>query len=127
MRFLPYQPRETLAESLSAADVHVVGLARGLAGYVVPSRLYGILAVGRPVIVAADAESETAQRRRARRLRGRRRRPAGRSCSRRDPPRAHGRARPRGDGQPRARVRHAGGRRRVAIGRYRALLDELLS
>jgi colanic acid biosynthesis glycosyl transferase WcaI len=59
--FLPYQPRELLSQSLSAADVHVVGLARGLAGYVVPSRLYGILAVARPVIVAADAESETAQ------------------------------------------------------------------
>jgi glycosyltransferase involved in cell wall biosynthesis len=39
----------------------VVGLARGLSGYVVPSRLYGVLAVGRPVIVAADRESETAQ------------------------------------------------------------------
>jgi glycosyltransferase involved in cell wall biosynthesis len=61
VRFLGYQPREVLPESLSAADVHVVGLARGLSGYVVPSRLYGILAVGRPVIVAADAESETAQ------------------------------------------------------------------
>lgn len=61
VRFLYYQPREVLAESLSAADVHVVGLASGLAGYVVPSRLYGILAVARPVIVAADAESETAQ------------------------------------------------------------------
>jgi colanic acid biosynthesis glycosyl transferase WcaI len=59
--FLPYQPRESLSQSLSSADVHVVGLARGLAGYVVPSRLYGILAVARPVIVAADAESETAQ------------------------------------------------------------------
>jgi glycosyltransferase involved in cell wall biosynthesis len=59
--FAYYQPRHLLAQSLSAADVHVVGLAPGLAGYVVPSRLYGILAVGRPVIVAADAESETAQ------------------------------------------------------------------
>lgn len=59
--FLPYQPRRVLSESLSSADVHVVGLARGLSGYVVPSRLYGIMAVGRPVIVAADAESETAQ------------------------------------------------------------------
>jgi glycosyltransferase involved in cell wall biosynthesis len=38
-----------------------VGLAGGLSGYVVPSRLYGILSVGKPVIVAADAESETAQ------------------------------------------------------------------
>ena len=61
VRFLPYQPRERLPESLSSADVHVVGLAPGLAGYIVPSRLYGILAVGRPVIVHADAASETAE------------------------------------------------------------------
>jgi colanic acid biosynthesis glycosyl transferase WcaI len=61
VRFLPYQPRERLSESLSSADVHVVGLAAGLAGYVVPSRLYGILAVGRPVIVHADEDSETAE------------------------------------------------------------------
>ena len=61
VRFLYYQPRGVLPSSLSAADVHVVGLASGLAGYVVPSRLYGILAVARPVIVAADPESETAQ------------------------------------------------------------------
>src|SRR5690242_14887946 len=59
--FLYYQNRRVLPQSLSAADVHVVGLAPGLAGYVVPSRLYGILAVGRPVIAAADPESETAQ------------------------------------------------------------------
>jgi glycosyltransferase involved in cell wall biosynthesis len=59
--FMGYQPRELLPESLSSADVHVVGLARGLSGYVVPSRLYGILSAGRPVIVAADADSETAQ------------------------------------------------------------------
>ncbi|MDX6409352.1 MAG: colanic acid biosynthesis glycosyl transferase WcaI [Gaiellaceae bacterium] len=59
--FAFYQPRHLLQQSLSAADVHVVGLASGLAGYVVPSRLYGILAVARPVIVAADEESETAQ------------------------------------------------------------------
>jgi glycosyltransferase involved in cell wall biosynthesis len=59
--FLPYQPREVLSMSLSAADIHVVGLASGLAGYVVPSRLYGIMAAGRPVVVAADENSETAQ------------------------------------------------------------------
>jgi colanic acid biosynthesis glycosyl transferase WcaI len=61
VQFLYYQSREVLPQSLSSADVHVVGLAAGLAGYVVPSRLYGILAVGKPVIVAADPESETAQ------------------------------------------------------------------
>lgn len=61
VRFFPYQPREVLSLSLSAADLHVVGLARGLSGYVVPSRLYGVLAAGKPVIVAADSTSETAR------------------------------------------------------------------
>ncbi len=61
VEILPYQDRAILSQSLSTADVHVVGLARGLAGYVVPSRLYGILAAGRPVIAATDPESETAQ------------------------------------------------------------------
>ena len=61
VRFLPYQNRTLLPLSLSSAHVHVVGLARGLSGYVVPSRLYGVLAVGRPVVVAADRDSETAQ------------------------------------------------------------------
>jgi colanic acid biosynthesis glycosyl transferase WcaI len=61
VRFLDFQPREVLSQSLAAADVHVVGLARGLAGYIVPSRLYGILAAGRPVIAAAEEESETAR------------------------------------------------------------------
>jgi len=61
VQFLPYQERSALPLSLSSADVHVVGLAPGLSGYVVPSRVYGILAVGRPVIAAVDPESETAQ------------------------------------------------------------------
>jgi colanic acid biosynthesis glycosyl transferase WcaI len=58
--FLPYQPREALPQSLGSARIHYVGLAKGLSGFVVPSRLYGILAAGRPVIVAADGDSETA-------------------------------------------------------------------
>jgi len=61
IRFLGYQPRPRLSLSLSSADLHYVGLARGLSGYVVPSRLYGILAVARPVLVSADADSETAR------------------------------------------------------------------
>ena len=59
--FLDYQPRELLSRSLSSADLHFVGLARGLSGYVVPSRLYGVLAAGRPVLAAAEEDSETAQ------------------------------------------------------------------
>ena len=59
VRFMPYQPRSALSRVLSSADLHFVGLARGLAGFVVPSRMYGILAAGRPVLVAADDASET--------------------------------------------------------------------
>ena len=58
VRFLDYQPREQLPLSLATGDLHYVGLARGLSGFVVPSRLYGILAAGRPVLVSADGDSE---------------------------------------------------------------------
>ncbi len=61
VRFLPYQPREELSCSLGSAHVHYLGLAPGLAGFVVPSRLYGVLAVARPVLVAADRAAETAR------------------------------------------------------------------
>src|SRR5687768_10035813 len=44
-----------------ARHAEIRGLAKGLSGYVVPSRLYGILSAGRPAIVAADADSETAR------------------------------------------------------------------
>jgi glycosyltransferase involved in cell wall biosynthesis len=60
VRFLPWQDYERRAESIAAAHLHVVGLARGLAGYIVPSRMWGVLAAGRPVIAAAEDESETA-------------------------------------------------------------------
>jgi glycosyltransferase involved in cell wall biosynthesis len=61
VRFMPYQSRGVLSESLSSAHIHFVGLAKGLAGFIVPSRLYGILSAGRPVIVGADPDSETAR------------------------------------------------------------------
>ena len=60
VRFLEYQDRERLPQVLSAADVHFVGLPRGLAGYIVPSRVNGILAAGRPILAAVDEQSETA-------------------------------------------------------------------
>ncbi len=59
--FVPFQPPDVVSYSLSAADVHFVGLAHGLAGYVVPSRVYGVMAAAKAMIVSADAESETAQ------------------------------------------------------------------
>ncbi|HYY69261.1 MAG TPA: glycosyltransferase family 4 protein [Terriglobales bacterium] len=50
IRCLPYQPREELAGSLSAADLHVVVMGDAFVGIVHPCKLYNILAVGAPCI-----------------------------------------------------------------------------
>lgn len=60
VRFLDYQPRGSLSESLAAADTHLVSLKRGLAGFIVPSKVYGIMAAGRPFIAAVEDGSEAA-------------------------------------------------------------------
>jgi glycosyltransferase involved in cell wall biosynthesis len=59
--FRPYQPKEMLSESLGVADIHLIPLQKGLAGCIVPSKLYGILAAGKPYIAAVDADSEVAR------------------------------------------------------------------
>jgi len=60
-RFAPYQPREALSDSLAAGDVHLVSLRPELEGLVVPSKLYGILAAGRPVVFIGDPDGELAR------------------------------------------------------------------
>ncbi len=60
VRFLPYQPKERLRDVFATADVFVVSLRRGLAGYIVPSKLYGILAAGRPYVAAVEDATEVA-------------------------------------------------------------------
>lgn len=59
--FRPYQPREMLAQSLSAADVHLVTLQPALEGLIVPSKYYGIGAAGRPTIFIGDLDGEIAR------------------------------------------------------------------
>ena len=58
VRLLPYQPKERLSESLSAADLHVVPIRPGVCGTVVPSKIYAILASGVPMVVLAEEASE---------------------------------------------------------------------
>ena len=58
--FLPFAPKARLGESFAAADVFVVSLQRGLSGYIVPSKLYGILASGRPFVAAVEESCEVA-------------------------------------------------------------------
>ena len=61
VRLEPYAPRERLAESLSAADAHLVTLLPAVEGLVVPSKFYGILAVGRPVLYVGGRDGELAR------------------------------------------------------------------
>ncbi len=58
LRFVGMQPRERLPEVLAAGDVHLVPLKRGLARSSVPSKLYSILAAGRPVLASVDPGTE---------------------------------------------------------------------
>jgi glycosyltransferase involved in cell wall biosynthesis len=60
-RFLPYQPRVQLADSLAAADVHLACLLPELEGLIVPSKAYGVLAAARPLISIGDLEGELAR------------------------------------------------------------------
>ena len=60
IRFFPYQPKELLHESFASADAFLVSLKPGLEGYIVPSKLYGILASGRPFVAAVDPSCEAA-------------------------------------------------------------------
>ena len=60
VRFLPFQPRDQLRWTYASSDVCLVSLKPGLAGYIVPSKLYPILAAGRPYIAAVERLSEVA-------------------------------------------------------------------
>ncbi|MBI1289791.1 glycosyltransferase [bacterium] len=58
--FLPYQERESLSQSLSAPDAHLVTLQPRYDGLLVPSKIYGILAAGRAVLFAGSENNEVA-------------------------------------------------------------------
>ncbi|HEY4203091.1 MAG TPA: glycosyltransferase family 4 protein [Devosiaceae bacterium] len=60
IKFKPLQPRERLAESLGVADVHLVSLLPALERSIIPSKLYGILAAGRPTLFVGDTAGEVA-------------------------------------------------------------------
>ena len=58
--FLPYEPKETLHESLSAADLHVVSIDPRVVPYMMPSKLYGVLASGSACVAIAPPQCELA-------------------------------------------------------------------
>jgi colanic acid biosynthesis glycosyl transferase WcaI len=64
-RFQALQPADGLADSLAAADVHLVSLLPRTEGLIVPSKYYGIMAAGRPAIFIGDPQGELAREIRA--------------------------------------------------------------
>lgn len=54
IRFLPLQPQERLNDLLNLADIHLLPQRRGVADLVMPSKLLGMMASGRPIVAGAD-------------------------------------------------------------------------
>jgi len=58
VRFLPFFPASKILSVLAAPDAHVITVKRGLEGVVVPSKMYGILAAGKPIVAVAPDETD---------------------------------------------------------------------
>jgi colanic acid biosynthesis glycosyl transferase WcaI len=58
IRFLPFFPASKIPTVLRAADAHLITVKRGLEGVVVPSKMYGILAAGKPIVAVASRETD---------------------------------------------------------------------
>lgn len=61
IRLMPYQPIGRLREVMESGDLHLVSVKEEAAGFLVPSKLYAALAVGRPCIFLGPAQSEAAK------------------------------------------------------------------
>lgn len=60
VRFLPFFPANRIRSVLAAPDAHVITVKRGLEGVVVPSKMYGILAAGKPIVAVTPEETDAA-------------------------------------------------------------------
>jgi colanic acid biosynthesis glycosyl transferase WcaI len=58
VRFLPFYPAKKVPSVLAAADAHVITVRQELEGVVVPSKLYAILAAGKPILGLASERSD---------------------------------------------------------------------
>jgi len=59
--FVPFAPPEGLLDRLASADVHLLSLASDWTGTVVPSKFFGALAAGRPILYSGSPDSSVAR------------------------------------------------------------------
>jgi colanic acid biosynthesis glycosyl transferase WcaI len=60
VRFLPFFPSADIPSVLAAPDAHIVTIKPGLQGVVAPSKMFGILAAGKPIIAVAPEDTDVA-------------------------------------------------------------------
>src|SRR6202166_1887625 len=60
IRFLPFFPSSDIPSVLAAPDAHIVTIKRGLEGVVVPSKMFGIIAAGKPIVAVAAPDTDVA-------------------------------------------------------------------
>ncbi|WP_145135909.1 glycosyltransferase family 4 protein [Paenibacillus sp. Y412MC10] len=58
--FLPFQPKSDIKFTLNAADIHLVVNQKGIKGVSVPSKIYGVMAAGKPILGVLERGSEAA-------------------------------------------------------------------
>ncbi|MEO2223854.1 glycosyltransferase family 4 protein [Priestia megaterium] len=56
--FLPYQSKDFIKYSLNVADLHLVVNQKGIKGVSVPSKIYGVMAAGKPILGVLEQGSE---------------------------------------------------------------------
>src|SRR5262249_20400445 len=61
IHFADFAPEAVLARRLGAADIHLVSLRPSWTGAVVPSKFFGSLAAGRPVLFAGSRDAAVAR------------------------------------------------------------------
>ncbi len=61
VRFMAFRPAAEIPYVMAAGDMHVITVKRGLEGVVVPSKVYNILAAGRPLLAVATDKTEVAR------------------------------------------------------------------
>lgn len=61
VRFLPFRPAAQVPHVMAAGDVQIITIRRGLEGVVVPSKLYSVLAAGRPILAVSPASTDVAR------------------------------------------------------------------
>jgi len=58
---LPWQPQEVLRDSLGSADLHVVVMGNRMSGLAHTSKIYGVLATGKPYLFVGPKESHVGE------------------------------------------------------------------